>query len=259
MKHFFLLFLCVSFSALSQDKNQPLVNTQLQITLDSLIAVNDLNSFYYTKNNVFYKKEKEKLTQYNNLQLGELTSANAFNPLKINLFYSDFNTVVILDNRLAEIYKVDFNAQQPFKNVSHITTGFDNTIWIYNQDNQQLELYDYKTNKTRVQTLPINGNIIDITSNYNACWLLTNKYLYKYNYFGSLVEKLPNDGYTSIIEHDETIYLKKGTTLFFLDENTSELKAIKTSKLLINQFFVTNETLYIYNDGTLYQNRLKKE
>ena len=83
------------------------------------------------------------------VQLGNITSANAFNPLKINLFYKNFNTVIILDNRLAEIFKIDFNTVQPYKNVSHISTGYDNTLWIFNPDLQQLELFDYKTNQIR--------------------------------------------------------------------------------------------------------------
>ena len=65
------------------------------------------------------------------------------------MFYKDFNTVVILDNRLAEIYKIDFNTKQPYKNVSHITTGYDNALWLFNSDLQILELYDYKADKVR--------------------------------------------------------------------------------------------------------------
>ena len=64
------------------------------------------------------KKQEDKLLKYSNLQLGPITSANSFNPLKINVFYKAFNTVIILDNRLAEIYKIDFNQTKPYKNIS---------------------------------------------------------------------------------------------------------------------------------------------
>ena len=69
------------------------------------------------------------------------------NSLKINLFYQDMNSVVILDNRLAEIFKINFNTITTYKNVSHISTGNDNTIWLYNQDTNELEVYDYLNNK----------------------------------------------------------------------------------------------------------------
>jgi hypothetical protein len=148
--------------------------------------------------------------------LGDIASAIAFNPLKINLLYSDFNTVIILDNRLAEIFKIDFNALSPYKNVSHISTGHDNTIWLFNQDLQKLELFDYKTRTNRAQTVPVQSRVLDLKSNYNFCWLLTKNYLYVYNYFGSLIKKIKNIGYTALTETNEDVIFYSEDSLFYL-------------------------------------------
>ena len=91
-----------------------------------------LSSKIGAKKNTFKKATSKDTLNYSNFQLGQITSANAFNSLKINLFYADFNTVIILDNRLAEVAKIDFNSAENYKNITHVTTGFDNTIWIYN-------------------------------------------------------------------------------------------------------------------------------
>ncbi|MEP5341186.1 MAG: hypothetical protein ABJL44_15715 [Algibacter sp.] len=230
---------------------------QLNIDVETLVDITDFENFFYIKNHVFHKKSNKTLTNYSNLQLGDIYSANAFNPLKTNLFYKGFNTVIILDNRLAEIYKIDFNTLQPYKNVSNITTGPDNTIWILNQDLQQLELYDYKTNTIRAKTLPIKSTVIDLKSNYNYCFLLTTDFLYVYNYFGSLITKHENIGFTAITETNGNIILKKENTLFYLKEDTKNITPIITPNFLINQFFVTNETLYIYNDETLQEFQIK--
>ncbi len=151
--------------------------------------------YYTTENNTFHKKAKDTTITYTNFQLAEITTANAFNSLKINLFYKDFNTVIILDNRLAEIFKIDFNTTQPYKNVSFVSTGFDSTLWIFNQDFQQLELFDYKTSTTRLKTVPVQSEVLDLKSDYNNCYMLTENYLYIYNYFGSLIAKHKNEGY----------------------------------------------------------------
>jgi len=45
--------------------------------------------------------------------------------------------------------------------------------------------------------------------------------------------------------------------LFFMRRNQDKISSINTPNLLINQFFVTNETLYIYNSETLQQFQLK--
>ena len=241
----------------SQESIETKFAAESDLNADTLISVDNFGTSYYIKDDVFHKKTNDNIITYNNLQLGTLHSANAFNSLKINLFYKDFNTVIILDNRLAEIFKIDFNSNSTYKNISHVSVGHDNTIWIFNQDLQRLELFDYKTRTTRAQTVPVQSGILDLKSNYNLCWLLTENYLYTYNYFGSLIKKTPNLGYTELIESNENIILKKENSLYYLKKNNDNVIPITTLNLLVNQFFVTNETLYIYNDKILHQYQLK--
>ncbi|MDN3666123.1 hypothetical protein ACFFU1_04655 [Algibacter miyuki] len=228
-----------------------------KLDAETLVDANYFGSSFYINNNIFYKTTEDKSINYNNLQLGTLTSANTFNPLKINLFYKDFNTAIILDNRLSEIFRIDFNAIKNYKNVSHISTGHDNTLWIFNQDSQQLELFDYKTNTSRAQAQPVQSAVLDLKSNYNYCWLLTKNYLYTYNYFGSLIKKTPNDSYMELAASNENLILKKDNALFYLSKTATQPVRINLPNLLINQFFVTNETLYIYSHKILQEFLLK--
>ncbi len=243
-------------TAQSQIELTPLKASMLEA--DQIIAVDNFETIYYIKGNILYKKSIDQPTiNYSNVQLGFPTTVNTFNPLKINVFYQDFNTVIILDNRLAEIFKIDFNTKQPYKNVSHIATGYDNTLWIFNQDLQQLELYDYKTDKVRATTLPIQSRVIQLTSDYNYCWMLTENFLYQYTYFGSLIAKLPNKGYTSFAVDNENIILKTATEFFYKSKKDENISTIEMPKLLINQFLLTNETLYIYDSEKLQTYQLK--
>ena len=257
MKSRHYIFLFFSISIFAQESIEAKFIDKTDLKLETLISVDNFGTIYYIENDVIHKKTPENTITYNNLQLGTLQSANAFNPLKINLFYKDFNTVIILDNRLAEIFKIDFNTLSSYKDVSHMSTGHDNTIWVFNQNLQKLELFDYKTRKMRAKTVPVQSAVLDLTSNYNSCWLLTENYLYQYNYFGSMVKKIENQGYTALIESNENIFLKKENNLFFMKSNQDEILPIITPNLLINQFLVTNETLYIYNSETLQQFQLK--
>jgi hypothetical protein len=259
MKYTFLLFI-VSLSINAQELIETSFIEKTAFEADTIISTNNFETTFYISDNILFKKSKDVKgldVGYYNFQLGTISSVNTFNPLKINLFYRDFNTAIILDNRLAEIFKIDFNAVQPYKNVSHISTGFDNTLWVFNQDSQILELYDYKTNVSRAKTLPIKGDILDLKSNYNTCLLLTKDYLYIYNYFGSLLKKMKNDGFTEIVENNGNLILKKNNSLFYLKDNTGISNAIQLPDLLIKQFFATNETLYIYDGESLHEFKLK--
>lgn len=252
-----VLFLLSTLVGAQQKFSLELIEKQ-PLETDRLVAMDNFGLFYHIVNEVELQLHgRYNKLDYSNIQFGKITSANAFNPLKINLFYKDFNAVVILDNRLAEITKVDFNRLEPFRVVTHISTGNDNTIWLYNQNTQQLELFDYLSLKTRVKTLPLNEEIVDLKSNYNHCWVLTKTHLLKYNYTGSLIEKLAIEGVKSIQISDGNVFLNTGDQLFINLKNSTEIRPVSMPQLLINQFLVTNETLYIYNEGILYKYRLK--
>jgi hypothetical protein len=258
-KLLYLLFL-FGFTCFTQQQVRASLKDSIPLKAKSIFGVDPYGTLYYTTdNNSFHKKTKDTTLVYANFQLGEITSANTFNSLKINLFYRDFNTVIILDNRLAEVFKIDFNTNQPYKNVSFVTTGFDSTLWTFNQDLQQLELYDYKTRKIRVRTVPVQSNVLDLKSDYNNCYMLTENYLYIYNYFGSLIAKHKNEGYESLAFSKAHLVLKKGEQLYILQKNKTNIQSIEHPNLLINQFLVTNETLYIYDNERLRQYQLKIE
>jgi hypothetical protein len=260
MKQLFFLFFSFSLTCFSQEPIKATAKDSIKLEAKHIFGIDTFETFYYTTDdNTFNKKTKDTIITYANFQLSEITSANAFNPLKINLFYQDFNTVIILDNRLAEVFKIDFNTVQPYKNVSYISTGFDNTLWIFNQDLQQLELYDYKINKVRLKTVPIQSEILDLKSDYNYCYMLTENYLYVYSYFGSLISKHKNDGFENLAFSKAHLLLKKKDKLYILPKNTSEILPVEHPNLLINQFLVTNESLYIYDSKILRKYQLKTE
>lgn len=257
MNHLKYILFFLPLSVFGQESIEATFIKKMPSEAQTLIGIDNFGYIYTINQATFNKKDESNTITYSNVQLGNITSANVFNPLKINLFYKNFNTAIILDNRLAEIYKIDFNSKQPYRNVSHISTGYDNTLWIFNMENQQLELYDYKANTIRATTLPVQSNVLDIKSNYNYCWLLTENYLYTYNYFGSVISKLKNEGFTEIAEGNGNLILKSGNQLYYIAKDTTVLMPIKLPELLINRFLLTNETLYIYDGETLHQFQLK--
>ena len=255
---YFALFIGFALNAQEQINISLIGSTDLKA--EQIFGVDTFSTLYYSdKNHSFYKQTVDTTISYSNFQLGKITTANTFNPLKINLFYKDFNTAIILDNRLAEIFKIDFNTIQDYKNVAFISTGFDNTLWLFNQDLQQLELYDYLNNKTRLKTVPIQSEVLDLKSDYNYCYLLTDTYLYVYSYFGSLIHKIKNRGFTEMAFSKAHLVLKSENQLSLLQKNSTKIKVINGTNLLINQFLVTNETLYIYQDEKLRRYQLKTE
>jgi len=264
MKRLTLFFILIGCAAFGQDTIRPVFIKSQPIKAEIIGGFDKFDNFYYTtKNNSFFKQDAShissvtNISSFSNVQLGDIASVDIFNPLKINLFYKDLNSFIILDNRLADVFKIDFNTVQPYRNVTHISTGFDNTVWLFNMDSQQLELYDYKQNRSRFRSVPINGKILDLKSNFNFCWLLTQNYLYQYNYLGSMISKIPNNGFENIAISNENLIVLKSGKLYRMDKDLSDSQPIKLPNLLIKQFFATTETLYIYDGENLHHYQLK--
>ena len=248
------LFLLNTFLSLGQ---QVSLVSQNRLDADRLIGFDNFGTYYELRDAEIIKTSSTTELNYSNVQLGSISTANVFNPLKISLFYENFNTVIVLDNRLAEITLVNFNNLTPFRLVTHVSAGYDNTIWIFDQNTQQLELFDFISLKTRLTTLPISGELIELTSNFNFCYVLTTEHVLVYNYFGNLISKQLHPGFTGFEENNGMLYFKKENQIFIKDGETEEYIALELPELLINQFFVTDETLYIYDGVILHQFQLK--
>jgi len=227
-----------------------------EIKQDSLVSIDNLQNYYFIKNNAVNKKNNRFSHFYGIIKYGKISHIDTYNNLKTLLYYNKTNTVIVLDNRLGEISTIDFNKLLDFKIVSHISNANNNSFWLFNENNLRLELFDYSNLKTITKTNPITDKIIGITSDYNYAWLLTDKNILCYHYTGRLIYKIENKGYTSIKPLNENLILKKENQLYFLNKNNQELQLINLEHQVINSFFVSQQNLYIYEHKKLYTYQL---
>jgi WD40 repeat protein len=259
MKSFILyIFLSCSTILFAQKSISTVLQQQDSLLVDRFVAMDNFGASYVIKDNILIKQKDTKKWQYNNFQLGEITSVDILNPLKITLFYEDFNTVIILDNTLNEIRRIDFNVIGEFKNLAAATTANDRNLWIFDTNTQQLEVYNYLQEKTPVQNLPISEKVITIKSNYNFCRVLSETTLYTYNIYGSLLSQQELTGVTDFsMTNTEVIFLKE-KQLYYTNNDDVYLINLPTDKIAIKQFSLHDDILYIYDEIVLYQFQLKK-
>jgi len=224
----------------------------LSLEADTFIGIDSFGGIYYTKGNIFYKKWNDQEWQFGDFILGQLTQVSILNPLKIVLFYESSNTMVLVDKYLSEINRTNFNTITEFKGVSKISPANDNSIWLFDTNTQQLEVFNTNSNKTLVTTQPINELPISLNSNFNYCWILTSDTLSQFNIYGSLLGRIKNEGFTDMrIINDDLILLKEGS-LYYLTMKTEGIEKINLPEIPIKQFYVTNEILYIYHQSKIY-------
>ena len=159
VRNFLFLFfiLCPLALAFSQNKKiNATTISRIVIDTDEFLGYDSFGYSYQIKNNVFSKTKGNESWEYKNISLGRIAKVDLQNPLKIVLFYEDFNTVILLDNQLNKITEINFSQNNIPIVVTFIGMSAQNQLWIYNALNQQIGLFDYLKNEYKTVSIPLN-------------------------------------------------------------------------------------------------------
>ncbi len=247
-----ILFLILSLSSYAQEYEAILLKSQ-ELNAQTFIGTDKFANIYYTSDRTLYKsKSQQNQYEFAALNLGPITYVDLLNPLKITVFYKQSNTVVILDNTLNEITRIEFSTIDNFRNVSMATTANDRRLWIFNSDLQQLELFDYRLNKVVLEFPPLEQIPNTYTSNFNFCWLQTPTEFITYNIYGTIiqVEKNPRQ-FETIAQNQKILIAKKDNDFYIKPINGSSFKKLRISQNTVQEFSLIGEILYIYNGQNL--------
>ena len=102
------------------------------------------NTYLVTATNQILKLNNnfDSIASFNNSKsLGNITSIDVSNPLKILIFYKSFSTIVILDRYLSAINTINLQKQNLF-GVSAVTSSYDNNIWLFDEVENKIKKID---------------------------------------------------------------------------------------------------------------------
>lgn len=246
-----LIFFLFSFCGFAQEIKAEWVETT-PLKVDHFVGVDKYGSRYTIQKNVLYKKTKDREYSFSSLGLGEISQVDILNPLKIVLFYKDLNTVVLLDDRLNEIKRIRFNELSEFRMPEFVSKADKNSLWLFNADTGELEIYDYQQQKVLARTQPLGNKPIAQQANFNECWLLTVDKLSRYNIYGSFMEDYKVEGFKDISFYNQYLIALKDSALVFLDYRKKRFYPIDLPTIQIQNFYTAHENLYIYDGENLH-------
>ena len=245
-----LLILFILFPILVCSQEITLVETT-PLDVNTFVGIDSYNDTFYIKDQILFKKTSKSIFNFKDFQLGEIYSVDIVNPMNIVVYYQDFNTVVLLDNKLSEIERINFNNIFEFINSSQATLAANTSLWVFNMDSQQLELYNYRSNTKILVSQPINGEVLSIASNFNYSFILTEEKIRAYNIYGSLLAEIKNEGFQKIVQLNENLIAIKDNELYYIDKETREITKIKSPEISIKDLQLTQDFLYIYNENKI--------
>ena len=221
------------------------------LEVDRFIGVDSYKHLYSIKDGALQKQGELGEFVFQDFQLGPISSVDIINPLNVVVFYAEVNTVVFLDNRLSEKERVNFNNLPDFLNISSATNAGNNNLWVFNVDTQQLQLFNYRTNRQTVFSQPYPGKIISQASDFNDCLLLTDTNLYQINIYGSLLSEKQLDAYQKVVRHGKKIIGLKDNALYFIQDEAVVPLVTNFNENTVKDLQLTQEFLYIYDGNNL--------
>jgi hypothetical protein len=140
----FFIFILIAFS-LRQSAEKRLV---IKAKFDGFTADN-LGNIYTIHDDelVKYLPNAKFFARYSNLKLGSISRVDATNPLKILLYYRDFQQIVFLDNQLSVNSEAVSLEKMGYEQTDLVCSGTNNSFWIYNKQNNELIRFNEKSKK----------------------------------------------------------------------------------------------------------------
>ena len=261
MKNVFYIFLFFSFSVgfCQKPKLKTIAINLQELEGRTYVGFDGLGNNYYIQNNVFIKQYDTKKWEYKNVALGKITSVDYINPLKIVVFYEDFNTIITLDNQLNEIQKLNIFDIDNSIFASKIGMASQNQFWIYNALTQQVLLLDYLNNTSKNVGNPIQENILYTQSDFNNFyWIDEINNWYAIDIFGkvTLLANIPPFEKIQIIDNDRLLF-SHDNTLYCLNNVTKVVYEIEIVEKSFQNFYYKDQILAIFTNQQIENFKLK--
>ena len=249
---FFLILLPLYKLSLAQEIRTESVK-EYPLDADRFIGADVLNNIYFIRNNTLFKKSRLGTLVYSNVNYGKIYSVSLQDPFKIILFYKDFNTVILLDNRLNEITQ-----RLTFPDVNLSLVGFapENNLWIYSKDYNILQLYDYQNNNIRLHSQPLTsykqGFLAEgMTSNNENVWLWNKNGIIQFNQYMNYIGEISGKDIRNVFLYKKGIIVQEGSGFFYLEDKTRIPVDLKIDNPDASVYFI-KDTFYVFACHILY-------
>ena len=119
---------------------------------NNLFTVDNIGNIYLVDGGELlkYLPAGKFVARYSNLKLGDITSVDATNPLKIIVYYRDFQQLVFLDNQLSANAPLSLE-KLGYEQAHLVCAGANNGFWVYNKQNNELLRFN-ETAKLAIST-----------------------------------------------------------------------------------------------------------
>ncbi|MDO4728724.1 MAG: hypothetical protein Q4B43_06940 [Bacteroidota bacterium] len=250
LKNISFVLCMMSFFAFAQPKLE--LVEQKQIQEQDYLGEDIFGAIYYTSASKIYKKLKDgKILYYDNIQLGEISYIDYINPLKVMLFYKDFNAVVILDNMFTEVYRIDLSKYMI--RAEYCSMASDNKFWIFDNNSNRMMLLDYVNERIFNLNTPKNFRPNFIQSDLNNWYFVDDRHqICSYNIYGNIMFLTSIEKYDLIFigQNNQIIFSLEDNLYLYTEQNNNPIRLLGVDNKL-KRMWLSNKELRLLIDDTI--------
>lgn len=247
---YILLFFTLNHIGAQEQKIKAIKTSEIELVADDFVGFDGFGNYFYIQNNVVYKKVEATILQYQNLSLGKITKVDIVNPLKIIVFYKDFNSVVVLDNQLNEIQRIAFsNLDTPIVATAVGISG-QNKLWIFNSLNQQIGLYDLLNSNYQNLGVPIKDEFSYYQTDFNYFhWIGKDGQWNTCTIFGRVFPngKIEDGKQMQLLDINKTLFTNNNL-VYIKDVKLNTLYQIEIVEKSFKKIYYKDQILSIFTD-----------
>lgn len=248
-------------------------DTTLQLKLANAVPgsytnfyIDNLNNIYLLTKTNQVKKMNDKydsVAVFNDVRrYGDIYSLDVTNPLKIVVYYRDFNTILILDRFLNTRNTIDLRKSNILQ-AKAVAQSYDNNYWVFDElDNKIKKIDDNGT----VLLESADFRVL-FSEQYDPTQIIDNDgllYLYDakngwlvFDYYGALKQRIQVKGWKDVQVTAANVQGRDDTYLYFANPKMLDIKQVKTSinlapviklqKINNKLFVLTGDGLSVYS------------
>ena len=228
----------------------------------SHIDIDGFGNIYVITDNEIVKYNASGVLQkkFSTKRYGKIDFVDAMNPLKVLVYYKDFQQLLFLDNQLTESSSMISIETLGYEQTSLVCSSSNNSFWLYDKQNNELSRFD-----SELKSLVKTGNLkrildIDIKPNFMQ---EHNNYLYVncpnegilvFDIYGTFYKTIPLKNLKEFnVVNGDVFYYENSTLKQYQAQTFNTIEKQYTDTLIKTVYWQNNRFYKIYQDSLVVE------
>lgn len=227
-------------------------------TTATLFEIDNLGFCYFVEGSKLIQTDSEfnTLYEYSDKSYGDISILDVSNPLRILVFYKDFNVILFLDNKLSPLRDPILLDDLGVYSIDAVCSSASGSFRVY--DNQASTVITIGSDLSVVQkgtnlySLAGDQKAIALKETANFVFLQTeNSWIIRMDKFGNYIETIANDQGITFDCLNDDVYIITKTSVSGFDSKNERFLFYSFEPLTIKDFKIKDKKLFILSEKSL--------